>query len=233
MLAYSSIAHAGYLLIGVVAGTPRGVTAMLIYLFVYAFMQLGAFAVIVLLRRQDVVGDELKDFSGLHVRQPVRGVRDAAVHAVARRHSADGRLHGQVLAVQRGDRRRATSGWRSSACSTAPISLYYYIRVVVFMYLKKETIGSEPTTSPALALALAVAVVGDDRARRLSAAAVRGGRGVGADARRGGRHGGAALIRAVAELPPARASAARALVKFFTRYAILPRLRVGRDNGRV
>ena len=51
MLAYSSIAHAGYLLIGVVAGTPRGVAAMLIYLFIYAFMQLGAFAVVVLMRR--------------------------------------------------------------------------------------------------------------------------------------------------------------------------------------
>ena len=39
------------------------------------------------------------------------------------------------------------------------ISLYYYIRLVVFMYLKKETIGSEPTTSPSLTLALGVAVV--------------------------------------------------------------------------
>src|SRR5438477_1091754 len=70
MLAYSSIAHAGYLMIGIVAGTPRGIAAMLIYLAVYSFMQLGAFAVIITLRRQDVVGDELKDFSGLHVRQP-------------------------------------------------------------------------------------------------------------------------------------------------------------------
>src|SRR5438093_1612819 len=70
MLAYSSIAHAGYVLIGVVAGTPRGVSAMLIYLFVYSFMQLGAFTVIVLMRRSHVVGDELKDFSGLHVRHP-------------------------------------------------------------------------------------------------------------------------------------------------------------------
>src|SRR5919108_741971 len=48
MLAYSSIAHAGYLLIGIVAGTPRGVSAALLYLAVYAFMQLGAFGVIVL-----------------------------------------------------------------------------------------------------------------------------------------------------------------------------------------
>src|SRR5713226_4317803 len=65
MLAYSSIAHAGYILIGIVAGTSRGVTATLIYLLIYAFMQLGAFGVIVLLRRKDIVGDELKDFSGL------------------------------------------------------------------------------------------------------------------------------------------------------------------------
>src|SRR4029079_19795906 len=70
MLAYSSIAHAGYLLIGVVVGTPRGVSAMLIYLAIYAFMALGAFAVIVLMRRQDVSGDELKDFSGLYLRHP-------------------------------------------------------------------------------------------------------------------------------------------------------------------
>ena len=40
------------------------------------------------------------------------------------------------------------------------VSLYYYLRIVVFMYLKKETTGSEPVTSPALALTLAVAVVG-------------------------------------------------------------------------
>src|SRR5438309_85180 len=70
MLAYSSIAHAGYLMMGVVAFTARGVTATLIYLMVYAFMQLGAFAVIVLLRRTDIAGDELKDFSGLNVRNP-------------------------------------------------------------------------------------------------------------------------------------------------------------------
>src|SRR5215471_16119324 len=68
MLAYSSIAHAGYVLIGIVAGTTRGVTATLVYLLIYSFMQLGAFAVVVLLRRQDVIGDELKDFSGLSFR---------------------------------------------------------------------------------------------------------------------------------------------------------------------
>src|SRR6185295_5182745 len=53
---------------GIVAGTSRGITATLIYLMIYSFMQLGAFAVVVLLRRRDVAGDELKDFSGLAFR---------------------------------------------------------------------------------------------------------------------------------------------------------------------
>src|SRR5258706_4306233 len=74
MLAYSSIAHAGYLLIGVVAGTTYGFTAMLIYLFLYAFMQLGAFAVIAMLRRTDVIGDELKDLNGLYFRNPFAAI---------------------------------------------------------------------------------------------------------------------------------------------------------------
>src|SRR3954471_16119968 len=70
MLAYSSIAHAGYLLMGIVAGTARGITATLVYLLIYAFMQLGAFAVVTMLRRSDTAGDELKDFSGLAFRNP-------------------------------------------------------------------------------------------------------------------------------------------------------------------
>ena len=159
MLAYSSIAHAGYLLIGIVAGTSRGITAMLVYLMIYAFMQLGAFAVIVLLRRSDVHRRRAEGLQRPGVPQSVRGVRDAAVHAVARRHSADRRLHGQVLAVQRGDRLALLRGWRSSACSTARSRSTTTSAIVVFMYLKKETIGSEPVTSPALALVLGVAVL--------------------------------------------------------------------------
>ena len=162
MLAYSSIAHAGYILIGIVAWTPtnpRGITAALIYLLVYSFMQLGAFAVVVMLRRQDVVGDELKDFSGLHFRNPFAAFAmllfmlslggippTAGFMGKFWLFSAAIDAHYYVLAV---------IGVLNSA-----ISLYYYIRIVVFMYLKKETIGSQPTTSPALAVVLGVAVAG-------------------------------------------------------------------------
>jgi NADH-quinone oxidoreductase subunit N len=159
MLAYSSIAHAGYLLIGVVAGTERGVSAMLIYLLVYAFMQLGAFAVIVMMRRQDVIGDELKDLSGLYARSPFAAFAMLlfmlSLGGIPPTAGFMGKLWLFGAAIDAGYARLAVIGVLNSA-----ISLYYYIRVVVFMYLKKETAGSEPTTSPALALTLGIAIAG-------------------------------------------------------------------------
>jgi len=158
MLAYSSIAHAGYVLIGVVAGTPRGISAMLIYVLVYAFMQLGAFTVIVLMRRQDVVGDELKDFSGLHARHPFAAFAMLlfmlSLGGIPPTAGFMGKFWLFGAAIDAGYVWLAVIGVLNSA-----ISLYYYIRIVVFMYVKKDTAGSEPTTSPALAVALAVAVI--------------------------------------------------------------------------
>jgi len=158
MLAYSSIAHAGYVLIGVVAGTPRGVAAMLIYVLIYAFMQLGAFTVIVLMRRQDVVGDELKDFSGLHVRHPFAAFAMLmfmlSLGGIPPTAGFMGKFWLFGAAIDAGYVRLAVIGVLNSA-----ISLYYYIRIVVFMYVKKETAGSEPTMSPTLGVALGVAVI--------------------------------------------------------------------------
>jgi NADH-quinone oxidoreductase subunit N len=79
LLAYSSIAHVGYMLLGLVAGTATspnadGVKGILLYLLVYTFMNLGAFAVITSLRRRDVIGDEIDDIAGLYQRAPVEAV---------------------------------------------------------------------------------------------------------------------------------------------------------------
>src|SRR5476651_633233 len=157
MLAYSSIAQAGYLLIGVVAGTPRGVTAMMIYLMIYSFMQLGAFAVIVLLRRRDVVGDELKDFSGLSFRHPYAAFAMLmfmlSLGGIPPTAGFMGKFWLFSAAIDAHYYWLAVIGVLNSA-----VSLYYYIRIVVFMYLKKEAIGSEPSTTPALTFALAVAI---------------------------------------------------------------------------
>lgn len=79
LLAYSSIAHVGYMLLGLVAGTAialnaDGIKGILIYLLVYTFMNLGAFGVITSLRHRNVIGDELDDLNGLYSRAPVEAV---------------------------------------------------------------------------------------------------------------------------------------------------------------
>jgi NADH-quinone oxidoreductase subunit N len=159
LLAYSSIAHAGYLLIGVVAGSSRGVTAMLIYLFIYAFMQLGAFGVVVFLRRQDVIGDELKDLSGLYFRAPAAAMAMLlfmlSLGGIPPTAGFMGKFWLFSAAIDRGYVWLAVIGVLNSA-----VSLYYYLRVVVFMWMKGEAAGSEPVMTPALAVVLTVAVVG-------------------------------------------------------------------------
>jgi NADH-quinone oxidoreductase subunit N len=157
MLAYSSIAHAGYLLIGVVVGTSRGVAAMLIYLFVYAFMQMGAFAVLTLLRRADVIGDELKDLNGLFFRQPFAATAMLlfmlSLGGIPPTAGFMGKLWLFGAAIDAGYFWLAVIGVLNSA-----VSLYYYIRIVVFMWLKNEPAGSEPKQTPALAVAMGVAL---------------------------------------------------------------------------
>ncbi len=79
LLAYSSIAHVGYMLLGLIAGTALeantdGIKGILIYLLVYTFMNLGAFGVITSLRHRNVIGDELDDLNGLYSRAPVEAV---------------------------------------------------------------------------------------------------------------------------------------------------------------
>jgi NADH-quinone oxidoreductase subunit N len=159
MLAYSSIAQAGYVLIGVVAGTSRGVSATLIYLAVYSLMQMGAFAVIVLLRRQDTVGDELKDFNGLYFRRPGAAVAMLifmlSLGGIPPTAGFMGKLWLFGAAIEAGYVGLAVIGVLNSA-----VSLYYYIRVVVYMFLRNEPAGSEPRLTPALTATIALTVAG-------------------------------------------------------------------------
>lgn len=83
LLAYSSIAHVGYILLGLVAlagsdaPSPAfwdGFKGIMLYLLVYTFMNLGAFAVITSLRQREVIGDELDDIAGLYSRAPTEAV---------------------------------------------------------------------------------------------------------------------------------------------------------------
>lgn len=70
MLAYSTISHVGFILLGVLAGNPEGYSAAMFYTLVYALMSLGGFGVIMLLARKGFEADELNDLKGLNQRSP-------------------------------------------------------------------------------------------------------------------------------------------------------------------
>ena len=159
MLAYSSIAHAGYVLVGIVAATERGVAAALVYLWVYLFMQLGAFMIITMLRRRDVIGDELKDMSGLYLRSPAAAcamlIFMLSLGGIPPTAGFMGKVWVFGAAIDAGFIWLAVVAVVNSA-----ISLFYYIRVVVFMWIKEEVVGSEISVGPAMTMALLIAATG-------------------------------------------------------------------------
>jgi NADH-quinone oxidoreductase subunit N len=158
MLAYSAIAHSGYILIGIVTGTPRGITASLIYLVVYAFMQLGAFAVVSALSRKDGGGDELKDLTGLYAANPGAAIAMLifmlSLGGIPPTAGFMGKLWLFGAAIDAGYIGLAVVGVLNSA-----LSLYYYVRVVVFMWTDDPD-GSPLVLSPGVAAVLIVTVAG-------------------------------------------------------------------------
>jgi len=171
MLAYSSIANAGYALIGaVVAGyVPAsrdtqafGLSSVMLYLAIYSFMTLGAFAIIAMLRKGGVEGDEIEDYAGLAKRQPVAAFLMLAFMAslagIPPTAGFIGKFYLFMAAV------KADLAWLAVVgVLFAAVSAYYYLRVVMVMYMREpETAGAESrlATSPVLAVALACAFAG-------------------------------------------------------------------------
>jgi NADH-quinone oxidoreductase subunit N len=111
------------------------------------------------MRRQDAIGDELKDFSGLAFRRPFAAFAMLmfmlSLGGIPPTAGFMGKFWLFSAAIDSGYVWLAVIGVLNSA-----ISLYYYLRIVVFMYLKRDVTGSEPVMGPALAVTLALAVVG-------------------------------------------------------------------------
>ena len=76
MLAYSSIAHAGYILLGVLAASATGLWAAMFYVLAYTFFTLGAFGTVILLERREYAGETISDYAGLARRAPLLAVLD-------------------------------------------------------------------------------------------------------------------------------------------------------------
>ena len=166
MLAYSSIAHAGYALIGLVVADAAGIAGVLLYLALYAFMNLGAFAVVTMLRKGGLEGDEIDDFSGLAKRS-----KWAALVMLLFMFSLAGipptagfiaKFYIFMAAVG------AHMAWLAVlAVIFAAVSAYFYIRVVMVMYMREpgEAVGTpghdvQLVASPAVIAVLLVAAAG-------------------------------------------------------------------------
>lgn len=142
MLAYSSIAHAGYILVGMAAlgiDNTRAASSVMFYLLVYAFMTMGAFALLSALEnRDDSRGLELEDFSGLGLRRPMVGAAMAlfmfAMAGIPPTAGFFAKYYVFNAAIDRGLTWLAVVGVLNSA-----LSLYYYLRVIVYMYFRKST----------------------------------------------------------------------------------------------
>lgn len=170
MLAYSSIAHAGYALIGIVAAgrldatdSTSAIASVMLYIALYAFMTFGAFAIVAMLRKGGQEGEEIEDYSGLAKRHPIAAllmlIFMVSLAGIPPTAGFIGKFYVFMAAVQAG------MSWLAIlALVFAAISAYYYLRLVMVMYMREpgEVTATSPrfVPSPALSIVLACAIAG-------------------------------------------------------------------------
>jgi NADH-quinone oxidoreductase subunit N len=165
LLAYSSIAQAGYILIGVLAGGPAGLGAVLFYLVAYLLMNLGAFALLTAFSGPGGDIDRMSDLDGLGRRYPVRGVLMTIFMLSLAGFPTTAGFAGKLFLFVAG----ASSGylWLVIVAGLASaVSFYYYVRILIHVWSPKpsEAIRDCPrspaTTALIAALAVATIVLG-------------------------------------------------------------------------
>ena len=136
-LAYSSIAHAGYALVGIVAANEIGVSGILFYMLAYTFMNLGAFAVLVLVGKKGEENLTLDGFAGFGYKRPWLAIAMViflfSLMGIPPTAGFAGKFYIFAGAVKAGYIWLAVIAMLNSA-----VSLYYYLRVMVYMYFKES-----------------------------------------------------------------------------------------------
>lgn len=166
MLAYSSIAHAGYILVAFAASTELGVAAVLFYLAAYVLMKLGAFVVVTHVGQKGEKRLSLQDYAGLGTKQPALAACFTLFLLALLGLPATGGFLGKFFAFQGAlDASKTHGSWLIIlvviAAINSVIGAYYYIRVIVAMYFWPESKEYVPTrVAPAVTLALIIAAAG-------------------------------------------------------------------------
>jgi len=162
MLAYSSIAHAGYALLGIIAGNNQGLASMMNYLMIYAFMNIGAFAVIIMLRSEGFMGEDITDYEGLAKTHPLAAalmlIFMFSLTGIPPTAGFIGKLYIFMSAINAGYTWLVVIAVIFSA-----ISAFFYLRIVMYMYMREPrevvTLSTSPTTGLALTVSTAAVLL--------------------------------------------------------------------------
>jgi len=159
LLAYSSISHAGYILIAIIAKGSLATSALLFYMLSYTFMTFGAFSIVILLGRAGKENLELEDYSGLGFKAPLLGLAMSVfllslgglpplAGFVAKFYIFQAALNeGYVTLVV-------------LAALNSAISLYYYLKVIVFMYMKEPKGDFQISLTPITLIIIIIGLIG-------------------------------------------------------------------------
>lgn len=157
MLAYSSIAHAGYALIGFVAWGPQGISSVMLYLLIYTFMNIGAFGIVIMLRKGGVAGDRIEDFKGLGKKKGLPAllmlVFMFSLAGIPPTAGFVGKFSIFMAALNAGYLWLALVGVATSA-----VSAFFYLRIVKVMYMDEPEGEFDLATSNGMSLAMATTV---------------------------------------------------------------------------
>jgi NADH-quinone oxidoreductase subunit N len=159
LLAYSSIAHAGFALFGVVAGGADGIASVMLYLLIYAFMNLGIFGTVIMMRNGDFSGEIIEDYAGF-----AKSHRGLALLMLLYLFSLAGipptagffaKFYVLVALVERGFVMLAVIAVLLSA-----VAAYFYIRIVMVIYMREPEGAFDPALTPSVRATLALTAAG-------------------------------------------------------------------------
>src|SRR5579859_4190207 len=155
LLAYSSISHAGYMLLGLIAGNATGIKGISVYVMVYTFMNLGAFLVVVALRRKGIIGEDVEDLSGLMHKSPGYAVLMLvfllSLAGIPPTAGFLGKYYIFLALIETGHYLLAVV-----ATLYVAVAIYYYFRLVRSMFVRDLTEQAPLATTMGLRVALGI-----------------------------------------------------------------------------
>ena len=159
MLAFSSISHAGYILMAVIAKNSLGSSSLLFYMLSYAFMTFGVFGIVIILGRKGEENLEIKNYSGLAYKHPVIALSMTifllSLGGLPPFAGFVAKFYLFSAAIQEGLLTLVIIAVLNSA-----ISFYYYLKVVVFMYMKEPEAEFKISLTPITLFVVFIGVVG-------------------------------------------------------------------------